>query len=161
MLYDTFLDIHIFSYLIWLLAFAGSLYYYFRIVKSADAAYQRTLIVRERKLTSMGAHIGVVGILISGGAMVSLPSGPQWGWFPFEAYPWLAIKQVIFCVILVIVFGISIPVGVKLKKLMKSADTDTVNDQERQQWKKAWLISLAVYLLVVVNSFLGWFRPGF
>ncbi|HKI46811.1 MAG TPA: hypothetical protein VKA08_15890 [Balneolales bacterium] len=162
MAYEIFLWIHTFSYIIWLAAFVASLFYYKAITGANGMPREKSLVQSERKISSMGAHIAVLGILISGGAMVSMPSGPQWGWFPFSHYPWLAIMQVIFVIILIIVFGISMPAGIKLKKLFRAAPEETVTDEQRGQWKKAWNISLIVYLLVVVNTVIGWwFDPRF
>ncbi len=161
MTYNIFLWIHIFSYIIWLAAFVASIFYYKAINSASGTSREKSLVRSERKISSMGAHIAVLGILISGGAMVSIPSGPQWGWFPFSTYPWLAIKQVIFFIILVIVFGVSMPAGIKLKKLFRATPDETLTNEQRIQWKKAWNISLIVYLLVIINTLLGWFRPGF
>lgn len=159
MVYNIFLWIHTISYIIWLAAFVASLFYYRAIDGVKGTPREKTLVLSERKISSMGAHLAVIGILISGGAMVSIPSGNQWGWFPFSNYPWLALMQLIFLVILVIVFGVSMPAGIKLKKLFRATPNENMTDVQRSQWKKAWNISLVVYLLVVVDTLLGWFRP--
>lgn len=156
MVYNIFLWVHTISYIIWLAAFVASLFYYKAISGANGTAREKSLVQSERKVTNMGAHIGVLGILVSGGALVSMPSGPQWGWFPFSAYPWLAIMQLIFVIILIIVFGISMPAGIKLKKLFRATPEETMTDAQRSQWKKAWNISFIVYLLVVVNTIIGW-----
>jgi len=142
-----------------LAAFVVSLVFYQKVKNAQGTPDERKLILKERKITMMMAHSAILGILISGGAMVSIPSGPQWGWFPFSQYGWLAAKQVIFVVILILVFAIGTPVDVKLKKMLKNSENDVMNDVQRSQWHKAWNITLLAYLLVVVNTYLGLFRP--
>jgi len=158
MVYNIFFWIHTISYIVWLLAFIGSLIYYTKIRNARGQTVERPLIRTERKITSIGAHIGAVGILISGGAMASIPSGPQWGWFNFSAHGWLALKQLIFCVILLLVVASAI-VSVRFKKADRAHEGELADETLRNKWKKAFNTSLAVYLLVVVNTLLGWFRP--
>lgn len=112
----------------------------------------------ERLSTSIGAHLGALGILISGGAMASIPSGPKWGWFNFEEYAWLGVKQVLFLIILVLV-GFSIKRSIAYKKQARSEEEDTVSQEARAKWTKAYKLSLVVYILVLVNTLLGLFKP--
>ncbi len=159
MSYSLLLDIHIISYTLWLVVFGVSLYMFWAIKKARGTTKEKPLMQRERKLTMMGTHTSILGIILSGGAMVSIPSGPQWGWFNFSQYAWLGTKQVIFIIILIIAFGVAMPVEKKLKKLFKEHSDDSVSDEQRAQYKKAWLFSLAVFLLVLVNTYLGLYRP--
>ena len=109
----------------------------------------------ERFATNIGGHISALVILISGAMMSSW--GPyQWGWFSVQLYPWLELKQILFIVILVLV-GFSITRSIRFKKKLKQeevADTDT-----SLLWLSAYRISLAVYILVVINTILGWTKP--
>ena len=158
MSYEVFYWIHIVSYIAWLLAFVGSLFYGAKVQAEEDAVQKRKFMRAERFTTSIGAHVGALGILISGGALASIPSGPQWGWFSFQLYPWLALKQLIFVVILVLV-GFSIKRSVAFKKRMRQEE-DVLSSETSDKWSKAYRMSLAVYLLVVVNTILGLWKPG-
>jgi len=159
MAYNIFLYIHIISYILWLAAFVGSLIFYQKVKSNEGTPDEKKFARKERMITMMGGHTAILGILISGGAMVSIPSGPQWGWFPFHEYGWLATKQIIFIIILIIVFGLSTPAGSKLKKMIRKNDQDTFTVEQRKQWHKVWTYSFIAYLLVVVNTYLGLFRP--
>ncbi|HKK45390.1 MAG TPA: hypothetical protein VJ964_07705, partial [Balneolaceae bacterium] len=121
MLYQIFLWIHTISYISWLIAFVLSVFFATKIRAEQDAVKKRKYMRSERLATSIGAHVGALGILISGPAMVSIPSGPQWGWFNFQMHGWLAVKQVIFIVILIFV-GLSIKRSVVFKKRLKQED---------------------------------------
>jgi uncharacterized membrane protein len=153
MSYQIFYWVHIVSYISWLVAFAGSLFYASKVRSEDDAVKKRKFMRSERLSTSIGAHIGALGILISGGAMASIPSGPQWGWFSFQAHSWLAVKQVIFIIILVLV-GLSIKRSVAFKKQLKQED-GVLSTNTSEKWASAYRMSLIVYILVVINTFLG------
>ncbi len=159
MIYNIFLWIHIVSYIIWLAVFVASLFFRNAIYQAFGTDREKLLVKKERKISGLGGHIAIAGILISGGVMVSIPSGPQWGWFPFSTFAWLAFMQAIFAVILIVVFSGSIPRGIKLKKLLRAVPEDKLTAAQRTQWRKCWNTSLVVYLLVVAATLLGWFRP--
>jgi hypothetical protein len=158
MSYQIFYWIHIVSYIIWLLAFVGSLFYGVKVRRENDAVLKRKLMRLERQITSIGAHIGALGILISGGVMSSIPSGPRWGWFDIQLYPWLTLKQVLFIIILVLV-GLSIKRSVAFKKKRKRKE-DILSPETSEQWNSAYRMSMSVYILVVINTLLGLFKPG-
>jgi len=158
MSYQIFYWIHVVSYISWLLAFIASLFYAAKVRGEDDAVQKRKYMRTERMATSIGAHIGALGILISGGAMTSIPSGPQWGWFNFQLYPWLAVKQIIFLVILVLV-AFSIKRSVAFKKHMRNEEV--LSTETSEKWASAYRMSLVVYLLVVVNTFLGLTKINF
>lgn len=158
MSYQVFYWIHVVSYLAWLLAFIGSLFYGSKIRAEDDAVLKRKFMRIERLMTSIGGHLGALGILISGGALVSIPTGPQWGWFNFQLYPWLAVKQFLFIVILVVI-GFSIKRSMVFKRRLRQEE-DVLSTDTSDKWNKAYRISMAVYILVVVNTLLGLFKPG-
>lgn len=158
MFYQVFYWIHIVSYIVWLLAFVGSLFYGFKIRGEENVILKQKFMRLERQITSIGAHVGALGILISGGAMSSMPSGPLWGWFDIQLYPWLALKQILFIIILILV-GISIKRSIAFKKKMAQKE-DGLSTIRSDKWISAYRISMAVYILVVINTLLGLFKPG-
>jgi len=160
MLYQIFLWIHTISYISWLIAFAVSVVFAVKIRNEQDAVQKRKYMRSERLATSIGAHVGALGILISGGFMASAPrpGGWKWGWFNFQQHGWLATKQTIFIIILILV-GFSIKRSIAFKKRLKQEDDNVLSTETSQKWEKAYRLSLIVYLLVVVNTFLGLVRP--
>lgn len=157
-MYIIFYWVHVVSYIVWVLAFLGSLYKYFQISNSADSVSKKQHILAERKITSIGGHFGALGILISGGAMASIPGGPKWGWFDFANYSWLATKQVIFLVLLVVLVFAMIN-SVRFKKIRRTTEGDQLTEKALSQYKKAYNYSAAVYVMVVINTILGLFKP--
>lgn len=160
MSYQVFYWIHIVSYISWLLAFVVSLFFGAKVRAEEDAVTKRKFMRSERLATSIGAHIGALGILISGGAMASIPSGPQWGWFSFQLYPWLAIKQIIFIIILVLVV-FSIKRSRAFKNRLKQEEGNVLSTDTSEKWASAYRMSMMVYALVIVNTILGWTKPLF
>lgn len=122
-----------------------------------DAINKRGFMRLERLATSIGAHVGALGILISGGAMASISSGPQWGWFDVVLYPWLALKQLLFIAIVVLV-GFSIKRSMTFKEML--AEEEVASTETSKQWRRAYRMSIGIYILVVINTFLGLAKPG-
>jgi hypothetical protein len=59
--------------------------------------------------------IGGLGILVTGGTLVGIES---YKWFAFSEFPWLAWKQTLFVIILIINFSVIVPASKKLTKLI-------------------------------------------
>lgn len=158
MTYQIFYWIHIVSYITWLLAFAGSLFYGFKISAEVDAVQRRKFMRSERLVTRIGAHTAALGILISGVVLSSLPSGPQWGWFDIQLYPWLTLKQILFIIILVLI-GFSIKRSRIFNKRCQQ-EKDVLSTSAADKWRDAYRLSMAVYILVLISTLLGLFKPG-
>lgn len=158
MSYQVFYWIHIVSYIAWLAAFVASMFFAWKVGKAFQTPGEKKFMKLERLSTSIGAHLGALGILISGGAMASIPGGPKWGWFNFEQYAWLSVKQLLFFIILVLVF-FSIKRSRAYKKQVKEEASEIISDDARGKWNKAYKLSLVVYLLVLINTLLGLQKP--
>lgn len=157
--YGPFYWIHVVSYIAWLLAFVVSLVMLFRIRSGGPAQEVRSMMKTERLATSIGAHLGALGILISGGAMASIPSGPQYGWFTFSGdLAWLGVKQVLFLVILVLVV-LSIRRGRAFKAALATEAEGELGQETVRKWTRAYALSFSVYMLVLINTVLGLTKP--
>lgn len=158
MSYHFFYWIHVISYIAWLMAFVSSIIYGFLIKREDDAVRRRKLMWSERLVTNLGGHLGALGIFISGSVLVSIPNGPQWGWFDITLYPWLTLKQILFIIILIMV-------AISIKRTMdfnrrRRQETSNLSSGTSEKWISAYRISLAVYILVVVSTLLGLYKPG-
>lgn len=128
-----------------------------KVREETDASRKSRYIRYERLITNIGAHLAALGILISGGGMVSLEEGPQWGWFDFQGHTWLAVKQLFFVLILVCI-GLSVKRSRALKREIRKFD-QMMNDHISDKWSAAYRMSLLVYMLVLMNTFLGFVKP--
>ncbi|WP_073060812.1 DUF2214 family protein [Fodinibius roseus] len=160
MSYSIFYWVHIVSYIAWLFALAASLFLASKVRAEKNDRRKQLYMKWERLATDTGAHLGAIGILISGAAMASLPVGPRWGWFNVQLYPWLALKQGFFILILVLVV-LSMRRSSAFRKALKREreEKERTNDTIRKRWSSAYRMSLLVYLLVVINTFLGLVKP--
>jgi hypothetical protein len=115
------------------------------------------LIQTERLITKWGIIIGASGIIISGWILSSIPQGPQWGWFDIQLYPWLALKQLLFVIILILI-TIDLWRSKKLARQMQKNKNDQAGIVKK--WSAAYRFSVAVYILVIISTLLGWYKPG-
>jgi hypothetical protein len=112
--------------LIWLSAFAGSFLFGLRIFGTQNPSVVAGLIQTERRLAKWGTVAGAGGIIISGWLLSTLPQGPQWGWFDVPLYPWLALKQLFF-IVLVILIAIDIRRTNRILSLLQSENSPLKN----------------------------------
>src|SRR5699024_6400555 len=131
----------------WLTAFAGSLLMVAKVREANRADRKRKFMRWERVVTNSGGYIGAAGIFISGSAMASLSSGLQWGWFNFRLYPWLGVKQVIFFLILLLIF-FSIKRSRAFRKVLEQQEG--ISQVISKRWSAAYRMSLMVYLMVFI-----------
>lgn len=158
MSYQFFYWLHVISSAAWMLAFISSIMYGFWVSREDDAVRRRRLMWIERLVTHLGGHLGALGILVSGIALVSVPGGPQWGWFNIALYPWLTLKQILFIVILIMV-AVTIKRSIIFRRQMRQ-ERSNLSSGTSDQWRSAYRISIAVYLIVAVSILLGLYKPG-
>ena len=100
--------------------------------------------------------IGGLGILITGGALVGIES---YKWFSFSDFPWLAWKQTIFVLILIINFGIVAPASKKMSKLiderMAAGGTGGATDEIRALGARIGTFAPLMNLLAIAAMTLG------
>ena len=86
-----------------------------RMKKTKGTPAELTVMSNLNLIGKTFGMIGGLGILITGGALTGI-EGLKW--FSFSEFPWLAWKQTIFVVILIINFGIVMPASRKMTKLI-------------------------------------------
>jgi hypothetical protein len=159
MVYNVFYWVHVASFTIWILALIGVLWKYMQIKGANSLDEQLPHIKTERLITNIGGHLGAIGILISGGAIASIPpsDGFKWGWFNPD-FMWLSVKQGIFGLILIL-FVVAAMNSVKFKKMLRNETDGKLTPDAKAQWQKAFRFSMLIYTLVVINTILGYTRP--
>jgi putative copper export protein len=160
MVYNVFYWVHVVSFTVWILGFLAVMWKYSQIKNADTLQAQLPFIKTERLITNIAGHIGAIGILISGGAMASIPHGAsemKWGWFN-TSYMWLTVKQGVFFLILVILVLAAIN-SVKFKKMLRNETDGELTPDAKAQWQKAFRLSMTIYALVLLNTFLGYVKP--
>jgi hypothetical protein len=102
------------------------------------------------------ANIGSNGLLITGVILTLM----QWSFFSFSTLPWLAMKQVIFVIILIISFASLMPRG---KKILNMATAELAgpnaakgaSQELRKLVNTQYATTLFVAILVLCNMVLG------
>jgi hypothetical protein len=160
-MYVVFVILHILSAGVWIgLGVVTVLANRYR--KRIAGSYGELYIMRiTLKLGSAMGNIGGIGILITGGAMAGIRHLP---WFDFSAVPWLAVKQVVFVLVLAMTFGLFVPAskraGRMIGEAMGGAKPQAGAPAElRTAFDRFITIGLMIQLLVLLNIILGEWQP--
>ena len=111
--YPTIMTLHIICAGIWLVAFIMDIIFKNKIKSKFDNP-DKQVISFYLLFGNLFGSIGSIGILITGILMVSM--NPGYGFFDMTANHWLATKQIIMVVILIIIFAQLEPTNKKLKR---------------------------------------------
>ncbi|HWF44619.1 MAG TPA: hypothetical protein VG537_08250 [Candidatus Kapabacteria bacterium] len=100
--------------------------------------------------------IASVGILVTGAVMTIM----SYAWFPFSSLPWLAIKQTVFIILLVVVIASLRPRGDKIlakatAELTGPSAMQGASAELRALVNRQYATTLFVGLLVLINISLG------
>lgn len=115
------------------------------------------------ELTTMGimlwlgrtmGMVGAIGILLTGATLTGIES---YKWFAFAEFPWLATKQLLFVLILIINFALVLPAAKKLAGMIPLAahNGSGATDEMRAIGAKIGMYSLAMNLLTLTAMTLG------
>ena len=121
------LVIHILSAVLWLSILPASLLFNNFMKKYKGKPEGKKLMLFFIKLTSTFGMYGMSGILLTGIIMVSIL--PYYSFFDFSANHWLAAKQVIMVIIMLLVFIVLIP---RSKKISMEITTNLESTAELQ-----------------------------
>ena len=101
-------------------------------------------------------NLASVGLLITGAVITTM----NYSWFPFSTFPWLAIKQCVFILLLLVSLFMLKPRGEKILK-MATAELSSPNasrgasEELRALVGKQYATVLFIALLVLINISLG------
>ena len=160
-MYTVFVILHILSAGVWIgLGVVTVLTNNFR--KRAAGTLGELYLMRSALICgSVMGNIGGIGILITGPALAGIHGLP---WFPFGTLPWLAIKQLVFLVVLLITFAIYVPqskkIGRKIGEEMGGANPSRGASSElRTMFDRIVTVGMVVQMLVLLNIILGEWKP--
>ncbi len=140
-MYPTLVTFHILFAGIWLAFFIFELLLRKQIKLNMDTDKVTTYI----KLTNVFGIIGSFGILITGVFIVTMNS--QYGFFDMTANHWLATKQIIFLIILILTFAMVIPNSKEVKERLKNNDLRSDN----KELGKLFIANQIINYLVIIN----------
>ncbi len=140
-MYPTLVTFHILFAGIWLAFFLFELTFRKQIQKKFDVDKISTYL----KLTNIFGIIGSLGILITGILMVTMRS--QYGFFDMTANHWLATKQIIFLIILILTTVMVIPNSKKVREKFKNNQLES----NSKELGKLFITNQIINYLVVIN----------
>ena len=150
--YPTIMTLHILCAGIWLVAFFLDIIFK-KIIKSKFDAPDKQIISLYLRFDNLFGSIGAMGILITGIVMVSMNSG--YGFFDMTANHWLATKQVIMVIILVMIFSGIIPTSKKIKSVIEGNLVSGSNDELKNNLLKMFKLTASMNGLVIINLLLA------
>ncbi|MGE5682540.1 MAG: hypothetical protein ACM34K_16860 [Bacillota bacterium] len=143
--------IHILSAVVWLGYVPADIVLRKAIKTSSGTKAEGKLISTYLKLTNIAGIIGMTGLLITGILLVSII--PYYFFFDFSSNHWLASKQVIMVILLVLVFALLIPKARKVRLSLggEIGGTSPVSDEAHKNLKSLETIITIINVLVLIN----------
>ncbi|MFZ1289081.1 MAG: hypothetical protein WAR79_03265 [Melioribacteraceae bacterium] len=143
--YQTIVALHIIFAGIWLIYFAADIIVKRKIETSNNPQTKNEMISLYLQLSNLFGIVGSIGIALTGIAVIIINSG--YGFFDMSHAHWLATKQIIFVIILLISFLKIIPDSKKLRTAISNSDSEAANDL----LKKVFNSNKIVNILVILN----------
>lgn len=151
--YPTLLTLHIIFAGIWLINLVTDSILKNKVkheLKNQSGTQMISLYLSFDNLLGM---IGAVGILVTGILLVSM--NPGFGFFDMTANHWLATKQIIMVVILILIFTAIIPTAKKIRSEIKNNISESSSEDLQKNLAKLFKINASVNGLVFLNFLLA------
>ena len=153
--YPSLITLHIIFAGMWLTSFISNSFFKSAIVRSKNKNGEKKFIHLYLTYANFLGMIASVGILLTGILMVSM--NPGYGFFQMTANHWLAAKQIVMVVILVIIGAFLIPTAKRLR-LSIGADLDSpapVSEDGYKELQKLFKLGTTLNILVLLNFLLA------
>ena len=147
--YSTFLTLHIIFAGIWLVSLITDPILKIKIKKELENNSGSQMISLYLLFTNVLGIIGSMGILLTGIFLVSVSSG--YGFFDMTANHWLATKQIIMVVILLLIFITVIPTAKKVRTNIENSIKENSTEDLKTNLKKLFKINATINGLVFLN----------
>ena len=162
-MFTIFLILHILCAAIWFALGLVNMLLMRQAVKAKGTAAELSFMSSQALAGRVMGMIGGIGILLTGGAITGIM---HFGWFPFGTSDWLATKQVIFVILLIISFAVVMPVGKKIDAMIASEQAGPnasrgASQPLREAMNKLKTFGIIMNLLVLINIILGVWKPVF
>ncbi|HED37927.1 MAG TPA: hypothetical protein ENI76_06755 [Ignavibacteria bacterium] len=154
-LYPIIIVIHVLSAVAWLSFLPIDYILRKNFREDKNILVQKKLISIWLKTANLLGIIGISGILVTGIILVSI--SPYYSFFQFTANHWLATKQVLMVVLLVVTFVYLIPNAKKLSVKIENVlqNETTLNENVNHDIDKVGKILSVINVLVLINFLLA------
>lgn len=145
--------LHVLSVIIWLGFVPADLILRSQINKFRGKQGEKSLISAYLNIANLTGIIGLLGVLLTGIFLVT--SLPYYSFFSFSSNHWLATKQVIMIIIILVVFLMLIPRAKQVRGIINSPDSDLLPENETNKLNKVYNTVTIINILVLINFLLG------
>jgi amino acid permease len=154
MIYSTLVTLHIIFAGIWISNLLADSFFRKQIITSKNSSDERKFINIYLKFINFLSSISATGILLTGILLV-LNSG--YGFFRMTDNHWLATKQILMVVLLLIIGIIIIPTAKKLRVSLGSdyESKNNLSDESRSLLKKLFNFNTIINIIVIINFLLA------
>ena len=152
MIYSTLVTLHIIFAGIWISNLLADSFFRKQIITSKNSSDERKFINIYLKFINFLSSISATGILLTGILLV-LNSG--YGFFRMTDNHWLATKQILMVVLLLIIGTIIIPTAKKLRVSLGSDYENNLSDESRSLLKKLFNFNTIINIIVIINFLLA------
>ncbi|MBX3009518.1 MAG: hypothetical protein KF816_15965 [Melioribacteraceae bacterium] len=149
--YPAILTLHIIFAGIWLVNFILDFPIRKMIKNTAGSVSQKTYISIYLYLINLLGMIGAIGILVTGISLVLL--NPGYNFFQMSANHWLASKQILMVILLIVLGAFLIPTARKLRLGLQanSDNSDTLSAGVYSNLKKLFKLNTIINFIVLIN----------
>lgn len=149
--YATLITLHIIFAGGWLMSFVIDLILKKLITKSKGTDNEKNLIGFYLKTINIPGIISASGILLTGIVLIIL--NPGYGFFDMSANHWLAAKQILMVVLLIIIFVFVIPASKKIRNEINSKlELNYKTSEDTYKYLgKIYKLNTIINIIVVLN----------
>ncbi len=150
MYYYTILTLHIVFAGIWLLNLASEHILRWQIITNKNKSGERKFISLYLTFANLLGMIGAAGILLTG---IFLVLNSTYGFFSMADNHWLATKQILMVVLLIIIGAVIIPTAKKLRSVIGNdlEATASISEEGYNSLKKLYLTNKVINIIVFIN----------
>lgn len=150
MYYYTILTFHIVFAGIWLINFVAEPILRTQILSNKNKSGERKFISLYLTFANMLGMIGATGILLTG---IYLVLNSAYGFFSMSDNHWLATKQILMVVLLIIIGIVVIPTAKKLRQIIGEdlESSTSISDEGYIALKKLYTINKVINIIVFIN----------
>lgn len=150
MYYYTILTLHIVFAGIWLLNIASEPILRRQIVTNKNKSGERKFISLYLTFANLLGMIGATGILLTG---IFLVLNSTYGFFSMVDNHWLATKQILMVVLLIIIGAVIIPTAKKLRSVIGNdlESSTSISEEGYSSLKKLYLTNKVINIIVFIN----------
>ena len=153
--YTLLLHLHIVFAGIWLINLLTDLLLRNYIISNKNKIGEKKFIHLYLTFANLFGMVGAIGILVTGITMIT--QNPAYGFFRMSSNHWLATKQILMVVLLIILAGFIIPTAKKVRTAIGKdlENNDMINEIAHKNLQKLFKLNTAINIIVLINFLLA------